>query len=237
MWDGNVPHLDMQSLFPITHPAEMGENFQHVVMKLQRSQVYRKLYQKAWNESVITGETTLKSLSAFMLSLISNNSKYDSVMRGETNFSSMESRGYKLFSKNCNSCHKEPLFSTYGYENNGMAMNIFLNDAGRFQVTGNRNDSLKFKVPTLRNIEYTYPYMHDGRFRRLAEVLNHYTDGIVQSATLSPPLRKGIRLNADEKTELTAFLLTLSDHSFLFNPEYGYPHQLLNQAVTHNKRP
>lgn len=237
MWDGNVPHIDMQSLFPITHPAEMGENFQHVILKLQRSEVYRKLYHQAWNEPVVTGERTLKSISSFMLSLISNNSKYDSVMRAETFFSPVEARGYKLFRKNCASCHQEPLFSSFAYENNGLQLNNILNDFGRMNVTGHSSDSLKFKVPTLRNIEYSYPYMHDGRFRRLAEVLNHYTGGIVQSLTLSSQLRKEIKLSADEKTELTAFLLTLSDRSFLFNPQYGYPHQLLSQPVTNHTRP
>jgi cytochrome c peroxidase len=102
-------------------------------------------------------------------------------------------------------------------------MDADLRDIGRMKVTNLSQDSLKFKVPTLRNIEYSYPYMHDGRFKRLAEVLNHYTNGIQQSNTLANQLEHGILLTSNEKVDLITFLLTLSDKDFVFNPKFQYP--------------
>ena len=230
MWDGMIPHLEMQSLFPITHPGEMGETFPHVITKLQQIPSYKLWYAKAWNDTTITGEQTLKSLSAFMLTLISNNSKYDSVMRSQAAFTRQEMKGYRLFQRNCASCHQEPLFSNFSFKYNGLPVDKKLNDTGRMKVTGFVSDSLLFKVPSLRNIEYTYPYMHDGRFKRLAEVLNHYTE-IKNSSQLSHELRRKIRMTADEKTELISFLLTLSDRSFIFNRNHSYPHELIRQTA------
>lgn len=226
MWDGAINHLDMQSLFPITHPNEMNESLDHVVSKLQSSIVYPSLYYKAFGDSMITGERTLKSLSQFMLTLVSANSKYDSVMRNETQFNEQQKRGYKLFKTNCASCHTEPLFTNAQFENNGLPLDSTLNDFGRMNVTHNPSDSLKFKVPTLRNIEFSFPYMHDGRFKRLSEVITHYTLGIQRSNTLSKQLRKPILLSSNEKVDLIAFLLTLSDRTFLFNPKYSYPRSI-----------
>ena len=158
-----------------------------------------------------------------MLTLVSSNSKYDSVMRKQTVFTEQETKGYTLFKKNCASCHTEPLFTNYQFMNNGLAIDTSLNDVGRYTVTKNGSDSLKFKVPTLRNIEFSYPYMHDGRFKKLSQVLNHYTSGIVKSKTLAHPLQQSIALTSNEKVDIIAFLLTLSDKSFLFNPKFSYP--------------
>lgn len=103
-----------------------------------------------------------------------------------------------------------------------------LKDIGRVKITQNTGDSFLFKVPTLRNIEYSFPYMHDGRFTKLNEVLNHYGVGIKQGNTLSSLLQQPIRLSSDQKVELIAFLLTLTDKRFLFNPEHSYPKKILN---------
>jgi cytochrome c peroxidase len=108
------------------------------------------------------------------------------------------------------------------FENNGLSLDTLLKDYGRMKVTKNPNDSLKFKVPSLRNIEFSYPYMHDGRFKKIGEVINHYTSGIINSKTLSNQLQKKIVLSSNEKVDLTAFLLTLTDKTFLFNPKYSY---------------
>lgn len=170
-----------------------------------------------------TGEKTLKALSQFLLTLVSANSKYDQVKNGTQEFSAQEQNGYILFQKNCSSCHVEPLFTNDTFENNGLPVDSFLRDVGRMSISSNADDSLKFKVPTLRNIEYTYPYMHDGRFIKLSEVLNHYTKGIQNSKTLAPQLVKGIMLSANEKVDLISFLLSLSDKEFVFNPEHRYP--------------
>ena len=223
MMDGAIHHLDMQSLFPITHPDEMGERMENVVKKLQQSPEYPALFQKAFHDSTVTGEKTLKALAQFMLSLVSYQSKYDRVMQGQEEFSLKEKQGYQIFRQHCASCHSEPLFTNFQFENNGLAPDPVLKDGGRIRITHQAKDSLKFKVPTLRNIEYSYPYMHDGRFKKLADVLSHYTSGIQKSPTLAKALQTPIPLSSAEKVDLTAFLLTLSDKKFIFNPDHQYP--------------
>lgn len=223
MWDGAINHLDMQALAPISHPDEMGEKIESVVKKLQQSKHYPTLFYKAFGDSMITGEHTLKAMSQFMLTLVSSNSKYDSVMRKQAQFTAQQKNGYALFQKNCSACHAEPLFTNLQFENNGLAVDTTLNDYGRMRITKNKTDSLKFKVPTLRNIEFSFPYMHDGRFKTISAVLKHYTTGVKQSQTLSIHLQKPIILSSNDKVDLTAFLLTLTDKSFLFNTKYGFP--------------
>ena len=223
MWDGAINHLDVQALAPINHPSEMDEKLENVVIKLQKSKIYPGLYKKAFGDSLITGEHTLKAISQFMLTLVSANSKYDSVMLKKTTFTAQEKNGYNLFKKNCASCHVEPLFTNLEFENNGLNLDKELNDIGRMKVTKNSKDSLKFKVPTLRNIEFSYPYMHDGRFNRLIEVLNHYTSKINSSKTLAKQLQSPLVLTSNEKVDLIAFLLTLTDKEFIFNPKFSYP--------------
>ena len=231
MRDGAVNHLDVQALAPLSNPVEMDESISHVVAKLQHSYIYPKLFFSAFGDSIITGEHTLKAISQFMLTLISANSKYDSVMRNESVFTSQEKNGYSLFKKNCSSCHKEPLFTNDEFMNNGLSVDTSLNDTGRYRVTKNPNDSLKFKVPSLRNIEFSYPFMHDGRFKRITEVLNHYTSGVQKSTTLAKELDHAIVLSSSEKVDLTAFLLTLTDKSFLFNPKFFYPKEIFQNAA------
>lgn len=227
MWDGAINNLDVQALAPISHPAEMGSSINELVSKLQSLKLYRQLYANAFGDSAITGERTLKALSQFMLTLVSSNSKYDKVKRQEEKFNAQEENGYRLFQKNCASCHTEPLFTTNGFANNGLAVDMVLKDYGKVKITHRQTDSLKFKVPTLRNIEFTYPYMHDGRFKKLSEVLNHYTREIIQSPTLAPELKAGITLTSNEKVDLIAFLLTLSDKEFVFNKDFGFPKAIL----------
>lgn len=223
MWDGAVNHLDVQSLAPISHPSEMDEKIENVLAKLKAKTMYTKLFFDAFGDSVVSSKNMLQSLAQFMLSLQSYNSKYDSVQRKQSSFTMQEQKGYQLFQYHCNTCHTEPLFSNYHFENNGLSVDTLLNDFGRIKITKQAGDSLKFKVPSLRNIEFTYPYMHDGRFKRISEVLNHYTTDIQQNKTLSPKLAKPIVLSSEEKVDLTAFLLTLTDKHFLFNPAYSYP--------------
>lgn len=223
MWDGSINHLDMQALAPISHPDEMGEKIEHVVVKLQQSKSYPHLFYEAFKDSLITGEHTLKAISQFMLTLISSESKYDSVMRKQRVFTEQEKNGYTLFKQNCSSCHTEPLFTNLRFENNGLPLDKILKDYGRMALTHNPKDSLLFKIPSLRNIEFSYPYMHDGRFKTLSEVMNHYTKGIQHSATLAKQLNKELILTSNEKVDLIAFLLTLTDRKFLFNPAYSFP--------------
>ena len=223
MLDGAVNHLDMQALSPISNPQEMDESLLNICNKLSVNERYRKLFDKAFGDSEISGERILKSLSQFQLTLVSANSKFDSVMRKEAHFSNQEQKGYELFKQHCNSCHTEPLFSNFKFADNGLAVDTTLNDIGRMKVSQNKNDSLKFKIPSLRNLQYSYPYMHDGRFKKLSEVLNHYNRGIVQRNGLAPELKNGINLSSNEKVDLIAFLLTLNDKNFVFNKEFGFP--------------
>jgi cytochrome c peroxidase len=227
MWDGAIGKLDLQPLVPISHPAEMGSSISSVVNKLNASGLYRKLFYNAYGDSLATGEKTGKAISQFLLTLVSANSKYDRVMRGKESFTGQEMNGYTLFKQHCSSCHKEPLFTNNAFANNGLPMDNTLKDAGRMKVTGNPSDSLKFRIPTLRNIEYSYPYMHDGRFKKLSEVINHYTSGIQPSTTLAPQLQQPIPLTSNEKVDLISFLMTLSDREFVFNPGFQYPKEVL----------
>ncbi|MBK7966194.1 MAG: c-type cytochrome [Bacteroidetes bacterium] len=231
MWDGAINNLDMQALAPITHPLEMGSSIKKVVIKLQASKKYGQLYFQAYGDSIPTGEKTLKAISQFLLTLVSANSKYDKVIRGDEQFSPQEKNGYALFQKNCSSCHKEPLFTNDEFANNGLPENPTLKDKGRMHITLDSTDAYKFKIPTLRNIEYTYPYMHDGRFKKLSEVMNHYTSGIIQSKTLAPELKEKIKLTENEKVDLISFLLTLSDKEFVFNSKHTYPIEIISSVA------
>lgn len=225
MWDGAANHLDMQALAPISHPAEMGSDIAMVVDNLKENPNYKTWCFEAFGDSTLTGERVLKALAQFQLTLISANSKYDRVMRGETAFTEQENHGYRLFKSLCNSCHSEPLFTHGGFENNGLPVDSALNDSGRAKITGKAVDNRKFKVPTLRNIEFSKPYMHDGRFINLTQVLNHYTSEIEPTNTLSPLLQNRVDLSENDKVDLIAFLLTLTDKEFLFNPKFGFPRQ------------
>jgi cytochrome c peroxidase len=222
MWDGGVNHLDVQPLNPITSPVEMDETLANVVTKLQKSDKYKSLFFAAFGDENITGQRILKALSQFELMLVSANSKYDKVMRKEAVFNNQEQNGYQLFKNNCASCHTEPLFTNGKYENNGIPLDTTLNDIGRQRITEKSEDYLKFKVPTLRNIQFTNPYIHDGRFKKLTEVIKHY-NSLGNNKNLPKQLQKPMNLTDNERVDLVAFLLTLTDTEFLFNKRFSYP--------------
>lgn len=221
MWDGAVNHLDMQPLAPISNHNEMGSNIESAAERLRKKEIYMSLFKSAFGDSAATGERILKAMSAFMVTLISCDSKYDQVMRGEAVFDEKESKGYKIFKTNCAGCHTEPLFTNLHFESNGLPVDSVLNDVGRMKVTGNAADAFLFKVPTLRNIEFSYPYMHDGRFSTIRQVLDHY------DSDATSHFKNKITLTSSGKVELTAFLLTLTDKKLLFNPEYSFPKEVL----------
>ena len=223
MWDGAINHLDMQALVPINDPKEMGEDIGRVVQKLQQNPAYPSRFYQAFKDSTITGEHLLKAISQFQLTLISATSKYDKVQEGRATFTEQEAKGYQIFKKHCNSCHQEPLFSTYQFADNGLAVDTTLNDFGKYRITKNLSDSLLFKIPSLRNISFTSPYMHDGRFRKLRQVVTHYTENIVQRPSLTGDLQNPINLTPFEKTDLVAFLLTLDDKDFIFDKKHLFP--------------
>ncbi|MFK7969161.1 MAG: cytochrome-c peroxidase [Bacteroidia bacterium] len=223
MWDGAINHLDMQALAPIHHPKEMGEDIENVVKKLARIPRYQKAFEAAFQDKEITGEYVLKALSQFQLTLVSATAKYDSVMLGTSAFTSQEIEGYTLFQKHCNSCHTEPLFSNLGFASNGLPVDTTLHDAGRVIFSAQKADSFLFKVPSLRNIEYSYPYMHDGRFPNLRAVLKHYTKGDISHKNKPKSLKSNIPLSNREQTDLVAFLKTLSDKAFIFDKKHQFP--------------
>ena len=228
MWDGRAAKIQIQAILPITHPDEMDETIEHVLLKLKHSNIYPNLFYASFGDSAINSEQMLEAISQFMVSIISSESMYDSVMRNQATFTPKEANGYKLFKQHCASCHTEPLFTNLAYENNGLPVDTSLKDYGRVNVTHKAIDSFKFKVPTLRNIEISSPYMHDGRFKRLHDVVNYYTSGIHAGTNLAPQLRDPIQLSANEKVDLVAFLLTLTDMKFLSNKEYSYPKKIFS---------
>lgn len=230
MWDGAVNHLDMQALAPINHPAEMDEELSTVIAKLRSKKRYRQLSYQAFGDSLLTGEYLLKAFAQFQLTLVSGDTKYDAVRKGELSFSEQEQSGYELFKQHCNTCHVEPLFSSYGFADNGLPVDTTLNDFGCWMITQQRADSMLFKIPSLRNLSYTYPYMHDGRFRRLGQVVDHYQKGLVHRETLAEELVKPMSLTNNDKVDLIAFLLTLNDQKFVFHPDHQYPQNIFSES-------
>lgn len=226
MWDGGVNHLEVQPLAPIESSFELNSSLTEIISKLKRSITYLEKFKQAFGpDAEITGEYILKSLAQYMLTLNTYNSKYDKVMRGEDGaaFTEPEQHGYELFKTHCSSCHTEPLFTNNGFANNGLEPDPYLNDGGRIKITGKKEDSLKFKVPSLRNIEVSYPYMHDGRFKNLQMVIFHYNDDIHHTINLAKELKKPMNLSENDKRDLIFFLKTLTDNQFLKDPSIGFP--------------
>ena len=224
LWDGGVNNLEMQPLNPITNPLEMDEKLENVITKLQRSDKYRMLFSKAFGDEKVTSQRLLKALAQFTVMLASTNSKYDKVMRNEVSFSSQEQHGYELFKINCASCHPEPLFCDDKFENNGLAIDPTLNDFGRIKITNRPEDYLRFKIPTLRNSQFTFPYMHDGRFKTLTDVVKHY-NALGHDKNLPKELSKPMSLSDNDRVDLVTFLLTLTDKEFLFNKRFSFPNK------------
>jgi cytochrome c peroxidase len=167
---------------------------------------------------------------------VSNQSKYDEVLEGKNTFTEQEQKGYALFQKKCNACHTEPLFTNDEFKSNGIAFNDTLNDFGRGGVTTFRQDRLTFKVPSLRNVEMSFPYMHDGRFKTLQQVLNHYTSLTGNEENISSPLNHSLSLTSNDKQDLIAFLLTLTDHHFLTRKEFQFPQKLQHEIIQRSHR-
>ncbi|MDU0807693.1 cytochrome-c peroxidase [Aquirufa regiilacus] len=220
-WDGGVGNLDLFSIAPIENPLEMDENIGNVLGKLRKSTRYPALFQKAFGTSEINTQRFLKALSQFMLTLVSANSRYDKYVRNEGEIlGTNELKGLKLFQEKCSSCHAGQLFTDQTYRNNGLYMQGS-KDQGRYRITEIETDKYKFKVPSLRNIDVTGPYMHDGRFLTLDAVLEHYNTGVQNTQNLDPLLAKKIPMTAEEKLQIIAFLRTLTDKAFLTNPNFS----------------
>ena len=222
MYDGGVNHLDVQPLVPITAPNEMHEVIDSVLIKLRADKEYRRMFKAAFGSELINTQRLTKALSQFLVMIVSSNSLYDKVKRGEATFNLPQRLGYDIFKQKCNVCHTEPLFTDFSYRNVGLPVDSFLNDSGRMRITRLASDSLKFKVPSLRNVMVTFPYGHDGRFYSVLDVMNHYRNGVVNGPT-TDSLIKNMKLSNYEIGQFTAFLYTLTDSTLLNDIRFSPP--------------
>lgn len=238
-WDGRSPELHDQATQPIQNPVEMNETIPSVIAKLSAEETYRNQFMRAYGSEEITEEKIGFALEQFMFTFISNDSKYDRFLAGTATLTASEERGRELFfteynpffpeqsGADCAHCHSGILFENDQYMNNGLDVDADFTDLGRFDVTASDADKAKFKVTSLRNVEVTQPYMHDGRFNTLEEVIDHYNEGIQLSSTLDPALEAtettGLMLDAQDKEDLVNFLKTLTDQTFLTNSEHATP--------------
>lgn len=239
-WDGRVASLEEQAMVPLQHPDEMGESPEHVARKLQRTKEYPPLFKLAFGTRKISGENIAKALAQFERTLISADAPYDRYLRGEYKPTAEELHGLELFmtnpvprdgirGANCGFCHGTPKLFMELFHNNGL--DTVPKDIGREKLTGLPADRGRFRVATLRNIAVTAPYMHDGRFKTLEEVLDHYNEHIQESPSLSQFLQnksnepggKRLRLTSKEKEDIVIFLRMLTDSTFLNNPDFADP--------------
>jgi cytochrome c peroxidase len=227
MWDGGVHHLEVSPLNAMTNSCEMATDLITIVDRLKATAKYPPLFKKAFGTPEINSQRTFRALAQFTSMLVSANSKYDKHIRKESGgvLDKNEQAGYALFKKNCNSCNTEPLFTDLTYRSNGL--DLVPENNGRDSITHLQHDRGKFRVPSLRNIELTGPYMHDGRFETLNEVLQHYNSGVKGNANLDPILHQhdiyGIRLTPAEQSQLIAFLKSLTDRDFVNDKRFQAP--------------
>lgn len=238
-WDGRSPLIRDQALKPIQDPLEMNETLDNAVFKIQNMQIYRDQFLRAFGDDTVTSERIALAIEQFELTIISNNAKFDKVQRGEATFTASEERGRVLFFQEfdpfipqkggeCFHCHGGFNFTNDQFMNNGLDEDAGFTDLGRYEVTNNPNDMARFKVPSLRNIALTPPYMHDGRFQTLEEVIDHYNTGVKPSSTLDGLLFHniepgGLQLTQQDKADLVAFLKTLTDMELLQDERFSSP--------------
>ncbi|MFK7972479.1 MAG: cytochrome-c peroxidase [Bacteroidia bacterium] len=238
-WDGRAQLIRDQALMPIQDPLEMNETLENVVAKLTESQDYKDQFSRVFGSDDITSAKMALAMEQFMLSIVSYDSKFDRYKAGLVQLTPSEERGRLLYETeynpffpmqsgaDCAHCHGGANFENDKYMNNGLDNDINLTDIGREEVTKLAADKGKFKVPSLRNIALTPPYMHDGRFQTLEEVIDHYNEGIQESSTVDPTVLNtkdtGLFLTDQDKTDLVNFLKTLTDETFRSNPEYASP--------------
>lgn len=228
-WDGRAGSLEDQIFGPVTNPIEMANTWPNAVASLQDDTEYPELFEAAFGTQTIDSVKVSRAIAQFIRTMISSNSKFDRHLMGEATLTEAEQRGLNIFLDenrgDCFHCHGNPvnpLWTDNIFHNNGL--DEFFVDKGLFNATGDPRDEGLFKTPSLRNLAYTAPYMHDGRFATLDEVIDHYSEGLVYSETISPLMKNvaegGVQLTDQEKADLKAFLLSLSDPSFINNPDF-----------------
>jgi len=247
MWDGAIQHLELQSMAPIAAHTEMGMSLQDYLNGIKQNPRYQSLFAVAYPNQPISLPLALKAIARFELTFVSDQSRYDSMRRQQISFTQQENRGYALFQKFCAACHAEPLFTRPGYEYNGWAdglkgmdsagSGVSGLDRGRALVTGLVADAYHMKIPTLRNVEVSYPYMHNGGFQTLYQVVKNYSGkrlvvrGDGGGSGISGDSGEGhrkvvdISLDANERVDLVAFLMTLTDRKFLYSKDFVDPRQ------------
>lgn len=217
-WDGSKLRLENQPIVPIITHEEMASSILEVIGKIGGDNDYIDLFRKAFGDENITPERIYKSISQYEYTLISANSKYDKVKRNEgATFTQSEAQGYQVFQQKCISCHSTELFTDQSFRNIGFPVNPNSNEAGRARVTGDMNDYMSFRVPSLRNVEYTAPYGSFGQFPTLRAVLDYLDNGVLEADNLDPILKNNgnrIPLSEQEKEDIISFLKTLSDKEF-----------------------
>ncbi|HTX88245.1 MAG TPA: cytochrome c peroxidase [Bacteroidales bacterium] len=242
LWNGAVykgnPGQDEQNLedvvrLAITDPSEIDADTNRVKASIQAIPRYPELFEKAFGSQTVTFKNICRAIAQFVRTLISSDSKFDRFLQGRVQLNASELNGYVLFvteqGADCFHCHGgdgNPLFTTFLFYNNGKD-SVFTDPYDRYAVTGDPEDIGAYKAPTLRNLVFRAPYMHDGRFTTLDEVIDFYSSGLVWSPSISPLMHHiathGVQLLPSEKADLKAFLLTLTDSTFVTNPEFGPP--------------
>ena len=222
-YDGGINNLEVQPLAPITAPNEMAEDINNVISKLQQDAAYPHMFKAAFGDETINSQRMLYALVQFVGSLVSANSKYDRVKKGQAVFTTEEQNGYIIFQAKCAACHAEPLFTDNSFRNTGLPPDPSLKDYGRMRITNKSEDSLKFKVPSLRNVFLTFPYGHDGRFFSVGQVLDHYSDFVEDGPTVDPLVKNKIPLSLVDKYYLQQFLRTLTDSTFIKDTRFAEP--------------
>lgn len=218
-WDGHIQQIEKQPLVPIISQEEMDASVVEIIKKLERDDAYKTLFNKAFGDDKITPDRIYRSLAQYMYTLISFNSKYDLVQRNAgARFTDSEQRGYAIFKKKCTPCHNTALFTDQSFRNIGFPTNPNPEEVGRARVTGLDKDRMRFRVPSLRNVEYTAPYGSFGQFGTLKEVLDYLDQGVLPADNLDILLKNQgnrIAMSEQEKEDIINFIKTLSDPIFV----------------------
>ena len=236
-WDGRASSIEEQVFHPVREYDEMNLDWKIAGKRLERNKVYKKQFNEVFGSSKIDSVQISKAIAQFLRTLLSYQSKYDQVIEGKTLFTKDEYEGFGLVNDqtkgDCIHCHitdGDALGTALVFSNNGLDAITDANDykdKGRGAVTGKTIDNGKFMVPSLRNLAFTAPYMHDGRFETLEDVINFYSEGLQKSANIDSKMefvhQGGAKLTSEDKRKIIAFLLTLSDSSFIANPEFSNP--------------
>lgn len=224
-WDGGVNHLENQPINPMQNPVEMDLKIGDVVNRVGADADYKAKFKKTFGDETVNSQRIFRALAQFMAAMVSADSRYDKYIAnpGGGYFSSEEVHGLQVFRDHCAGCHKEPLFSDFSFRNNGLVPTPHVNDSGRAHITREVADLYKFKVPSLRNVAVSGPYMHDGRVQSLEDAVEHYRTGVYVYATTDPLVAGGIKLTETDKKDLVSFLKTLTDSTFINNKLFAEP--------------